>query len=305
MKYNLSILSIIACIILLMSSCKTDSTTDTSTTSPMAIAKAKHIETPSSGTAIAYINEIKKALAEKSGDKKSLLIEGQKLAEEYKMGPQSVNFLMPLIKEFSSDSGNGERIAKLSSVLYDLDRREASEILAQSYFSKYPEGKFIKTLTAKIGTKTTPAAETLSAMAKQVFENPDKYGINRKNAQHYVDACEAYALGFSDAEDAPLYLYRGAEMARTLRSFSKALSIYDWIADRYPNYDKTPTAVFLKGFMLENELNDKEKAREVYNGFLTKYPDNQLADDIKFLLQNIDKTDKEIMEMIEGKAKSK
>ena len=41
----------------------------------------------------------------------------------------------------------------------------------------------------------------------------------------------------------------------------------------------------------------------VYNTFLARYPDHQLRDDVQFLLDNVGKTDEEIMDMIEKNKK--
>lgn len=286
-------------------SCKSDNNalTTAADSDKLAIAKSKLSENGNVQNASQYLMAIRTAIGEPNADKNQLLTEGLAVAEQYKLGPQAVSFLMPLIKDYNTDPQTAERMAKLASALQDLNRPAAAAIVAQGYLAKYPEGPFGTSLLEKIGKQTTTPQDRLQAMAEEVFVNPDKYGINKASAQRYVDACEAFALAYPTDSEAPMYLYRGAEMARTLRTFTKALSIYDWIEEKYPDFEKTPTTMFLKGFMLENDLNNKQKAKEVYNTFLAKYPNHDLADDIKFLIQNIDKSDKEIMEMIESKKK--
>ena len=61
--------------------------------------------------------------------------------------------------------------------------------------------------------------------------------------------------------------------------------------------------MFLKAYVLENNLNDIERARETYNAFLAKYPTHHLADDVNFLLENLGKSDDEILELITKKQK--
>jgi len=297
MKYLIPLLIVTG----LLASCKSDTTKAVDT--PISAAKQKLTDDPTIANANQYIAEIRKAIIANGTDQKDLILEGLSTAEQYKLGPQAVSFLMPLIKDYPQDAETGERMAKLASALSDLNRPEAASIVAKGYLATNPAGKYKASLINKLGSLEGSTTDQLQEMAKAVFVDPDKYGINRKNAQRYVDACEAFALAYPNDAEAPTYLYRGAEMARTLRTFTKALSIYDWIEEKYPDYEKTPTTVFLKGFMLENDLNNKEKAKEVYEGFLTKYPDHELIDDIKFLIENIDKSDKEIMEMIESKQK--
>lgn len=280
--------------------CKTDTKAELT---PLAAAKEALRKNASTENVKHYLTEITKSITTGNGDIKGLLVEGQTICEKHKQGAELIGFLMPLVKDYPNDSEYSDRLAKLSSVLYDLGRNNAAELLAMAYFNQYPEGKYAVSLKKKSGEISGSIKEKLTVLAENVFKDPDNVGINKSNAQKYVDGCEAYALGYPNAGDTPLYLYRGAEIARTLRSYNKALSIFDWIIEKYPNHEKTPTTLFLKGFMLENELDDKVKAKEAYELFKAKYPKHELVDDIQFLLENIDKSDKEIMEMIENKEK--
>jgi TolA-binding protein len=79
------------------------------------------------------------------------------------------------------------------------------------------------------------------------------------------------------------------------------MSLYDWIIQYYPKSDKTASVLFLKGFILDSELSRKEEAKKVYNNFLEKYPGDSLANDVKFLLDNLGKSDQEIIKGLENK----
>lgn len=293
------------CLILILCSCKQDTSTskpEGPTSFQMAMDKLN--TEPGKASAQNFVTEIRKELAASEDDEKKmdLLIKGLNVAEEYKMGPTAIGFLMPLVKDYPSIPQHEEYHAKLASALHDIGKYIPSGLLIKAYENKYPTGQYLNTLKSKMKEDISDVDAYIQTMAENVFVDPDKFGINRLSAQKYVDACEAFAIGYPNNEKAPEYLYRAAEMARTLKTYPKALSIFDWIESKYPNYEKTPTTVFLKGFMLENELKNKEAAREVYNNFLTKYPNSDLVDDVKFLLDNIDKTDEEIMKMIDEKA---
>ena len=57
-------------------------------------------------------------------------------------------------------------------------------------------------------------------------------------------------------------------------------------------------------FTLDNDLQRHEEAKELYESFLEKYPDDDFADDTQFLLQNLGKTDEEIIQSFEGQNES-
>lgn len=291
--------------IALLSSCKTDTAPTLPQTNDYQLAVDKLAAEPGKASAQNFIKEVRKSLSTTTdrAKTKDLLMKGLNVAEEYKMGSTAIGFLMPLVKDYENSPKREEYVAKLSSALQDVGKTIPGDVLATSYLKNYPKGKYTELLLGKQKQKIDDIDAYIEKMAETIFIDPDKFGINKLSAQKYVDACEAYALGFPSSEMAPEYLYRAAEMARTLKTFPKALSIYDWIESKYPKYAKAPTTMFLKGFMLENELNDKEAARTVYNDFLAKYPGNDLEDDVKFLLTNIDKSDEEIMKMIDKGSK--
>jgi TolA-binding protein len=82
---------------------------------------------------------------------------------------------------------------------------------------------------------------------------------------------------------------------------AKAMSLYDWILDKYPNHEKSPTVMFIKGFILEQEFKQEDQARKLYEDFLKKYPNHEMASSAKFLLDNMGKSDEEILKGIEAK----
>ncbi len=52
----------------------------------------------------------------------------------------------------------------------------------------------------------------------------------------------------------------------------------------------------MAGFILANELNKTEEAKVIYEEFLKKYPDNQLAGSVKLELESIGKSPEEILQ---------
>ena len=67
----------------------------------------------------------------------------------------------------------------------------------------------------------------------------------------------------------------------------------------YPNYEKASTCLFLQGFVYETQENDNAKAQNIYQEFISKYPNHSLIEDAKFSLNNLDKTDEEIIREFE------
>ena len=69
-----------------------------------------------------------------------------------------------------------------------------------------------------------------------------------------------------------------------------------------PQHPKAPTALFMMGFIYENDLGDLNKAKETYQTFLNRYPnDPDYADDAQNALKFLGKSPEEIIREFEKK----
>ena len=233
-------------------------------------------------------------------DKKQLLDRGLEIAEEHNLLPAKSTYLITLIRDYEGNKETPDRIFDLAMIMKNAKKDAAANTLFHSFASNYKDHPKAKEAITYLTEEITDMDQYILAIGEKIFEDPDETGINKANSQFYVDACEAYALANPNSVASPDFLYRASEIARTLRTFPKALTLYDWIITKYPTYEKSPTVLFLKGFLLESQFNNIESARYSYQQFLDKYPQHDLADDVAFLLQNLGKSDEEIMKIIEA-----
>jgi tetratricopeptide (TPR) repeat protein len=116
-------------------------------------------------------------------------------------------------------------------------------------------------------------SETLAALLEKI--NPDQY----------VDL-----------------LLKAAGLAKTIDNPQKSIELYQKVVNGLPNHKKAPTALFMIGFVYENDLNDLVKAKQTYEQFLQQYPnDPDFADDAKTSLTMLGKTPEEIIREFEQK----
>ncbi len=81
----------------------------------------------------------------------------------------------------------------------------------------------------------------------------------------------------------------------TEQSLSKAIDYYTRVYKNHPNSAEAPNALFMVGFIQANELNEVESAKVIYERFLEKYPDNELAPSARAELDNLGKSPEEII----------
>ena len=290
--------------ILFFASCKNDKVANEKDN--LSVGELAYNKQPTKENAKTALSEVSNQIKENRDDPKivkKLSERALDIARHNKLTNKQISFLLLLSKEYPNDPKAKTRLLELANIMYKINKKQAANVLYSGVLDRFADTDAAKEAKSKRAPEVSNVKQYLTKVGEDVFVNPDKFGINRKAAQSYVDACEAFALAYPDTKEAPEFLYKATEISRTLRTFTKSLSMYDWIIDEYPQYEKAPTAMFLKGFIIENELNNDEAAMKVYKTFLSRYPDHQLRDDVQFLLDNVGKTDEEIMDLIEKNKK--
>lgn len=117
----------------------------------------------------------------------------------------------------------------------------------------------------------------------------------------YENALMLYADAFPADSLSAKYLTKAGETARVLQQFDKVLEISSKIEKTYPNSKEAAAAMFMKAFTLDNDLKRYDKAKQAYEAFIAKYPNDEFADDAQFLLNNLGKSAEEIVKEFEKK----
>lgn len=300
-NYRIPILTL-SILILLLSACADQSNPQLDEITEL-LTQAK--SNPTRESIDGYFTKVTSFIQENKADKamiKPIMQEAAGFASEQKQHSKAISYLIPIIRNYSEDcKSDPAEVLNLAKSMSALNKKHAAKVIYKNYRTNYSSAPADQSLEAILTDDTQNLGAYVDTTFQRVFSNPDQYGLNRAAALKYVDVVEAYALSAPCDEASPEYLYKASEIARSIRTLPKALSIYDWLLEDYPDYEKTPTVFFLKGFILENDVKDEEAARKIYNEFLEKYPQHEMADDVKFLLENMGRSDEEILEFLEKK----
>jgi TolA-binding protein len=98
----------------------------------------------------------------------------------------------------------------------------------------------------------------------------------------------------------PLYLFKAADLSAKTNEIHTAVQLFGKLAKDYPDHRHAAVAVFLQGFIYENQAGDPMKAKPYYEEFLKKYPDHPMAADVLFSLENLGKTPEELIRSFES-----
>lgn len=124
----------------------------------------------------------------------------------------------------------------------------------------------------------------------------------KTHAEAFIQISEAYSTLVKDTDPNKFVdlIMRAAGLAKTVGEPNKALRFYYNVAETIPGHPKAPTALFMMGFIYENDLKDMDKARETYELFLKRYPkDPDYVDDAQNALKYLGMSPEDIIKQFE------
>ena len=164
---------------------------------------------------------------------------------------------------------------------------------------------FTLSLIACNSSTSNDSSAQAENIIKEITALETEYGTNPGQAITKIGPLlakyeEYAALPETDEKLKVDYLLRAGEMASLINQYDRSLGYYDRILTDFPSSPKAATALFMKGYTLDDKLKKLEEAKTIYETFLQKYPNDEFADDAKFLLDNLGKSEEEIIKQFEA-----
>lgn len=125
--------------------------------------------------------------------------------------------------------------------------------------------------------------------------------LDNTKAGTAIKAYSDYAKSYPADSLSPDYLFKAAEILSAIQQYSQALSYYKTITEKYPNYKLVEESLYLQGALLDNFLNDDAQAKVIYEQLLAKYPQSKYASDAKAAINNLGKSDEELIKEFKKK----
>ena len=135
----------------------------------------------------------------------------------------------------------------------------------------------------------TQAAQSGIAELESVLKSAKDVNEERETAEELVQRSLQYALQHPQDPISPAYLFKAADVSRGMGHYDQAISLWTKVYTEYPSHEKAADALFLKALTYDKDLVDKNKAKQYFNLFISKYPDHKLVSDAQLLLNYVDK----------------
>jgi tetratricopeptide (TPR) repeat protein len=96
----------------------------------------------------------------------------------------------------------------------------------------------------------------------------------------------------------PEEYFENAEKAQKKRRYKDAIYYYDQIGELYPDTSDAYKALFMKGFLYSEEMDDKDMAIEIFQRVISEYPEGELHESADFMIKEL-KGESNILEKME------
>jgi outer membrane protein assembly factor BamD (BamD/ComL family) len=138
----------------------------------------------------------------------------------------------------------------------------------------------------------------LSACDNRTPDQIYNAALDAKAQKKYDLALKEYerlANKFPEYEMVPKALYDVAELQMNQQNdLEAAIKAFQRLADQFTHSEEGLKARFMAGFLLANNVHRYEDAANEYHRFLTDYPNNSLIEAVRFELDNLGKPIEEI-----------
>ena len=122
---------------------------------------------------------------------------------------------------------------------------------------------------------------------------------NRDKALEMIDKYLNYVENYPQDSLCPEYLFKASEIAMNFSQPHNSIRYLTQIETDYPNYQKYPTVIFMKGFVYDNFIGDYEKAKIFYTKYVEEYPEHTFVKDANAALMFLGISDEQLVDIFE------
>jgi len=122
--------------------------------------------------------------------------------------------------------------------------------------------------------------------------------LNPKLAVDAIVVFNDFSTNCGNDSLAPEFLLKGGQVAQTIKNYSKAEELFKKCTIKFPKYKNRGAALFLLAQLYDevSMLNNETEAKIIYTQIIMEYPKSSYANDAKACLENIGKTDEQLVQ---------
>ena len=128
---------------------------------------------------------------------------------------------------------------------------------------------------------------------------------NIADAENALKAFNSFASFCKKDTLAAIFLVKGGQVAQSIRNFTQAKAMWEQCIINFPQSKNRSVAMFLLAQLYDDAtmLNNEEEAKKLYEQIIKEYPKSALATDAKTCLNNLGKSDEQLVQEFLKKSK--
>jgi TolA-binding protein len=121
--------------------------------------------------------------------------------------------------------------------------------------------------------------------------------VNNSDAENAIKAFYDFATNCKADTLAPVFLIKAGQVAQSIKRYTQAQSFFTKCIDEFPKFKSRGAAMFLLAQLYDDPaiLNNESEARTLYHQIIREYPQTSYANDAKACIQNLGKSDEELV----------
>lgn len=121
---------------------------------------------------------------------------------------------------------------------------------------------------------------------------------NIADAENALKAFNSFASFCRKDTLAAIFLVKGGQVAQSIRNFTQAKAMWEQCITNFPQSKNRSVAMFLLAQLYDDVtmLNNEEEAKKLYEQIVKEYPKSALATDAKTCLNNLGKSDEQLVQ---------
>ncbi len=215
----------------------------------------------------------------------------------------AIQSLGKAVKNHGSSSATPNSLYLLAETYKNKFRQvDQANLYYQGLTEAFPGNEYAEKAKTQLKGAGGSMADRIEELKQDIYMDSTQTRVNPNKARKLVDLHLLHASLLPDSPKSPQFLYDTYEIANSVRMFREAATATEKLYKDYPEHSKAPTAMFLTGYLYENELRDLDKAKDIYSDFITKYPDNEFTKSAQFALDNLGKPADQLLEELRKKS---
>jgi len=122
--------------------------------------------------------------------------------------------------------------------------------------------------------------------------------LDKTVATKAINDFNAYASNCKTDSLAPVFLIKAGQVAQAIGSFTQAQAMLNKCINEHTQFKNREAAIFLLAQLYDDPkmLNNEEEAKKLYEQVISEYPKTSYATDSRAAIQNLGKTDEQLIQ---------